>query len=141
MIPLELDGSTVAAIATIIAAIIALISGYIAIRGNKRIKTIETQASLQAAALSAQTTERGQNLNAQQASYDQLQEDMKALRDELAAVKKAHASEIADVRRDLAKSMRRERAVEGYAWDLRRYIERGEGPPPPEWPKELEEVA
>ncbi len=89
-------------------------------------------------------------------SYDQLQEDLSALRVELAAVKKADSEEIAavrselaevkksaaeetqGVRRGLALSQRRERILEGHVWDLRRHIERGEGPPPPPYPPELE---
>jgi len=139
--PLELAPGTVQAIATIVAAVVALLAGVVAVRGNKRMKVIEAEAARQAAERAAQTTERGQTLTNQQTNYDQLQEDVKALRDELAAVKKAHAGEIADIRKDLAKSQKRERAVEGYAWDLRRYIERGEGPPPPPWPTDLEEAA
>jgi septal ring factor EnvC (AmiA/AmiB activator) len=139
--PLELSPGTVQALATIVAALIALAAGVNAVRGNKRMKAIEAEAARQAAERAAQTTERGQTLTDQQSSYDQLQEDVKALREELAAVKKGHAGEIADIRNDLRKSQKRERAVEGYAWDLRRYIERGEGPPPPPWPTDLEEAA
>jgi uncharacterized coiled-coil protein SlyX len=134
-------GDTVAAIATVVAALIAMIGGYVSVHGSKRMKALETAAALQAASIEAQTIERGQSLTNQQNITDQLQEDVTGLRAELAAIKIAHASEIAGIRVDLAASQKRERAVEGYAWDLRRYIERGEGPPPPPWPPELEHSA
>jgi uncharacterized coiled-coil protein SlyX len=140
VIPL-MAGDTVAAIATVVAALIAMIGGYFAVHGNKRMKALETEAALQASRIAAQTAERGQTLTNQQNITDQLQEDVTGLRAELAAIKIAHASEIAGIRVDLASSQKRERAVEGYAWDLRRYIERGEGPPPPPWPPELEHSA
>jgi uncharacterized coiled-coil protein SlyX len=136
-----LAGDTVAAIATVVAALIAMIGGYVSVHGSKRMKALETSAALQAANIEAQTIERGQSLTNQQNITDQLQENVNGLRDELAALKKSHASEIAAIRIDLASSQKRERAVEGYAWDLRRYIERGAGPPPPPWPPELENTA
>jgi ribosomal protein L29 len=152
MTALQIGGPALTIFSTIMAGLVTIAAAVIAVRGNRRIKKIEVDAAAQAAAAERAAAEqkaalervaqaRGQDLNDRQSSYDQLQEDIAALRKELAQVKQRHSEEISEVRTDLARSKTRERAVEGYAWDLRRYIERGEGPPPPPWPKVLEEEA
>jgi hypothetical protein len=71
------------------------------------------------------------------ALIDQLQEEVAALRTEKASEIAGMKKDIADLKAEQQKSKRREMIRDNYINKLRRHIEDGNPPPPPEWPEGL----
>jgi len=71
------------------------------------------------------------------ALIDQLQEQIKDDREAREKETASMKADIADLKSEQAKSRKRERIRDDYINKLRRHIEAGFPPPPPEWPEGL----
>ena len=71
------------------------------------------------------------------ALIDQLQEEVRSLRDDKAKDMADMKKDIAELKAEQSKAKQRERIRDDYINKLRRHIEAGNPPPPPEWPEGL----
>ena len=84
--------------------------------------------------LTAKIQHKGRPENA---LIDQLQEEVASIRTEKAAEVALMKKDIADLKDEQRASKKRERIRDDYINKLRRHIEAGMPPPPPEWPEGL----